>query len=203
MLVYEGCNVLKGSPFWVLFVTVVILAHITPLIIFYAKDFPPTNEYTLHIGHKAMTIPSISRTWRTRDALFTICLCLVINVMVYTICFIEVGNIVALDMGLLLAGFVFCFNDENGPIAKVHAFFAFGFFAYLLWCVYALRIYLNYQTWWWPYIPMSICFLVMFVFSITESLQRKENQYKHWPWWVSLAEHLFILSFEIYLITIT
>lgn len=203
ILLNKGCDVLNGLPFWVLFVTVIVLAHTTPLVLFYLRNDPPDEEYTLKAGNKWFTIPAISHTWRVNGALWGVGLCLVINLIVYSICLEEAGNIICLNLGLLLGAFVFCFNTENGAIAKVHAFFAFGFFVYIIWCVFALRIYANYEAWYWPYIVMGPCFLGMLGFSIYDACKKPEKRCKHWPWPVCLAEHLFVFSFEIYLITIT
>lgn len=203
ILLNEGCDVLNGSPLWVLFVTVVVLAHLTPLILFYINDPPPTSEY-VEIGGKLFTIPTISRTWRSKNALWPVGLCVIINVIVYPSCMVETGNILCLVFGVLLAGFVFCFNDESGPVSKVHGFFAFGFFVYLLWLVKALSIYLPEDyIWWWPYIFMGLTILIMLFYNISEACKHNEKEkFKHWPWGIALAEHVFVLSFEIYLITI-
>ncbi len=219
-----NCDGLYYAPLWVLFLSVFFLGHFIPLLYFYANWYSKYRRGLgdIKIGNTYFYIPSISKTWRNFNSIYPVFAGTVIVSTVYSVCFNEAGNIVCLLLGILLALFVFSFNDEDGPISKVHGVFAFGFFAYLLWLVYALSIYVKDGViWWWPYIPMGGSILAMLTYSIIYMFLEKnkdgfpvkyvkmyENEeiaksaLSHWPSWVSACEHIFVFSFEIYMLTI-
>lgn len=224
MNINEKCDGLKSVPLWVSFVSIFGLCHLTPLVYFYINWYSRYERGVgdIRIGNEYIFIPSISKTWRNFNSIFPVLTGAVIMVSVYSVCLVETGDILCLLLGVLLALFVFSFNDEDGPISKVHGVFAFGLFAYLLWLVSALHIYIKEGVvWWWPYIPMGMCIIGMIGYSIVYILEPKDKdgvpiKYKkkfpdddiarkalsHWPSWVSICEHVFILSFEIYMLTV-
>lgn len=221
MEIRENCDGLKQTPLWLLFTSIFVFCHLSPLLYFYINWYSryKIGDGDINIGASNFYIPSISKTWRNFNAVFPVFTGAIIIVSVYSVCLVETGNILCLLLAIALAIFVFSFNDETGPISVVHGVFAFGFFCYLLWLVYALSIYVTPGTiWWWPYIPMGISIVVLVGYSIYSVVspgkpyvyvspgrnKNKESDVanEHWPSVVSFFEHLFIFSFEIYLLTI-
>ena len=150
-----------------------------------------------------IAIPSISKTWRNRHAIIFVLISALVTVSVYTVCLVELGNKLCVWFGILLSIFVFSFNDETPPVSTVHSVFAFGLFGYLAWLVYAVRIYFDEDyIWYWAYIPMGICLIIMVGYTIVNSFRDEDRKDKHWPSYISACEHIYIYSFLINLLLI-
>lgn len=199
------CTPLSLFPLWVIFFSVFVFCLFLPLCFYYCKwnSRYRRGKGDLHIANRWIAIPSISKTWRNLNAIIPVLVGAIVTVTVYSICLVELGNQICVWVGILLALFVFSFNDETPPISTVHSFFAFGLFGYLAWLVFALRIYFpDDYIWYWAYIPMGFCFLVMVGYTIENSMRSKQEQDQHWPSWVSACEHIYIYSFLINLLLI-
>lgn len=191
------CTFLNNYPFLLLSLIVIIMDVIIPLIDYYfhwkSKSSRDTNNILM--GNKNISLPSISRTWRNTYVLLPVLSGAIAMVEVYLICLTTTMTFLYLLLGLFLALLVFLFNEDHGKIAKAHSVFAFMFFAYLMVTVSLISTYYpDYYAWYWPYIPMGICLLIMLISSIVD------RNLPSWPWYVSVAEYIFILTFFIHLL---
>jgi hypothetical protein len=193
------CNGLQQYPFLLLSVSVLVMGFVLPLVLFYTawkSDTPKGGGY-IPMGDKVVYIPSISRTWLNTNAALPILAVAVMNIEVYAVCLVNVETIMLLVIGMVLALMVFVFNDGvPGSIAKAHMFWASVFFVYLLVMLYLTREYYpDPNLWWYMYIPMGICFLVMLASFVRQHSRPNEP----WPPWVALAEYFYVATFFIYL----
>ncbi len=199
------CSGIQETPFLVLFLTVLVLCHFLPLILFYLSwdGEAGRGDGDLICGGEWFRIPSISKTWRNLKAVFSVFLGAVIDLETYVICMDDMGILVCIILGLIGGVLVFAINPEEGSLTYLHLTFALIFFVYLLWAVAALRVYLPPgYIWYWPYIPMGVCLLLILFYCIENAHRKKKKQDKFWPSYVSLAEHIYLFTFEIFLVTI-
>ena len=201
----ENCDPLMSHPFWVFFVSLLCCSLLLPLILFYTywDSRYERGKGDIQIADVKIYFPSISKTWRNNNSVIPVFTGAFICVVVYSICLLETGNKICLVLGLVLALFVFSFNTESGPMSITHAVFAFTLFTYILWLIYALRIYYpeNYP-WYWPYPFLGVFLLVMLQFVFTNYFLPVDLKASRWPHYVNFCEYLYIITFLIYVLLV-
>lgn len=200
-----NCNASKSYPFSILGGIVLIFCLFLPLLLFKCNwnSRYPRGRGDLKVGGLYFYIPSISKTWRNYNSIYPVFTGALIVIVYYSVCLWDRIILMCILFGIALALLVFLLNDETGPISYVHIIFAFTFFIYLLWLVYAVRIYFpeNY-IWYWPYFPMGVCIGLILYNCYLDYSYDSDNKQEHWPWWTSTAEYLYVVSFLINIILI-